>query len=68
MYPHKYKYKISWGRPIYFITDGFSLKCLDISSLNNLLMKFVRMSDKNSQQKTIKEIKKILQTIGYSGF
>ena len=52
----------------YFITDGFKLNCLDEEALTDLLMKFVRMSDKKSQQKTINEIKRILQTIGPKGF
>ena len=33
-----------------------------------LLIKFVRMSDKKSPQKTIDEIKKILRTLGERGF
>lgn len=52
----------------YFITDGFKLKCLDEDSLVDLLIKFVRMSNKKSQQKTINEIRKILQTLGPKGF
>ncbi|MBI2135879.1 hypothetical protein HYU06_02295 [Candidatus Woesearchaeota archaeon] len=52
----------------YFITDGYKLKCLDKKELTDLLLKFVRMSDKNHQQKTIDEIKHILITIGADGF
>jgi hypothetical protein len=52
----------------YFVTDGFKLKFLQISELNNLLIKFVRMSDKKTQQKTIEEIKKILKKFGKEGF
>ena len=52
----------------YFITDGYKLKCMDKNVLVDLLLKFVRMSDKNSQQKVIDEIKLILRTIGPSGF
>ncbi len=44
----------------YFITDGYKLKMLDRSSLIDLLITFVRMSDKKDQQNTINEIKKIL--------
>src|SRR3989344_8097725 len=44
----------------YFITDGFKIKMLQKEELNDLLIKFVRMSDKKSQQKTIDEIKHIL--------
>ena len=52
----------------YFITDGFKLKLLDKSNLIDTLMKFVRMSDKKHQQKTINEIKKILIYFGPEGF
>ena len=52
----------------YFITDGFKLKCLNENKLIDLLMKFIRMSNKKTQQKTINEIKQILRTIGPKGF
>ena len=52
----------------YFITDGFKIKLLEINELSDLLIKFVAMSDKKSQQKTIDEIKRILRTLGDSGF
>ena len=52
----------------YFITDGFMVKFLQISKLNDLLIKFVRMSDKKTQQKTIEEIKDILKKFGEGGF
>jgi len=52
----------------YFITDGFKLKYVDEESLVDLLLRFVRMSDKKHQQETIIEIKKILQKIGPKGF
>ena len=52
----------------YFITDGFKLKFLQISELHDILIKFVRMSDKKTQQKTIQEIKKILKNFGKEGF
>jgi|TARA_B100002003_G_C14020631_1_gene492180 hypothetical protein len=52
----------------YFITDGFKLKCLNVNELVDLLIRFVKMSDKKSQQGTINKIKHILQTIGPSGF
>ena len=52
----------------YFITDGFKLKCINTEELVDLLLRFVRMSDKNTQQQTISEIKYILKTIGTSGF
>ena len=56
------------GFRFYFITDGFKLKLIDEKSLLDLLIKFVRMSNKKEQQKTISEIKHILQTIGPEGF
>ena len=48
----------------YFITDGYKLKVMDESKLVDLLIKFVRMSDKKEQQQTINEIKKILAYFG----
>ncbi|MFA6022835.1 MAG: hypothetical protein WC781_01985 [Candidatus Pacearchaeota archaeon] len=52
----------------YFITDGHKLKFLNEESLANLLIIFIKMSDKKSQQKTIDEIRKILITLGPKGF
>ena len=52
----------------YFLTEGHKLKVLDSSELKDLFIRFVRMSDKNNQQKTIDEIKKILRTIGDNYF
>ena len=52
----------------YFITNGYQLRVLSIERLENLLIKFVRMSDKKTQQKTIEEIKKILRIFGGEGF
>jgi len=52
----------------YFITDGYKIKFLEISELQNLLIKFVAMSDKNKQQKTIDEIKYVLKNLGSEGF
>lgn len=52
----------------YFITDGYKLKIMDESQLANLLIHFVRMSDKKSQQETIDEIKRILVHFGPEGF
>lgn len=52
----------------YFITDGFKLKVMDIQELTDLLIRFVRMSDKKTQQKTIYEIKNILRKFGNQGF
>jgi len=52
----------------YFITDGLKLKLLKVEELSDLLIKFVRMSDKKSQQKTIDEIKSVLRSLGEQGF
>ena len=52
----------------YFISDGFKLKCVSQEELMDLLIRFVRMSDKKHQQETIDEIKQILKTIGPKGF
>jgi len=52
----------------YFLVDEFKLKFADQATLVDILIKFVRMSDKKTQQKTIEEIKRILQIIGSEGF
>jgi hypothetical protein len=52
----------------YFITDGYKLKIMDESKLVDLLIRFVRMSDKKDQQQTIDEIRKILLNFGLKGF
>ena len=52
----------------YFITDGYKLKIMDESKLVDLLIRFVRMSDKKAQQETINEIRKILLNFGPEGF
>ena len=52
----------------YFITDGFKLKFLNLEELSDLLIKFIRMSDKKSQQKVINEIKSVLMKLGEDGF
>jgi len=52
----------------YFITDGFKIKFLKVEELNELLIKFVAMSDKRDQQKVINEIKHILRTLGSERF
>ena len=56
------------GFRLYFITDGYKLKIMDESLLTDMLIRFVRMSDKKYQQKTIDEIKKILFNLGPKGF
>jgi hypothetical protein len=52
----------------YFIADGQKLKIMDESKLIDLLIRFVRTSDKKDQQKVIEEIKKILINFGPEGF
>ena len=52
----------------YFVTDGYKLKFFDEQNLADMLIKFVRMSDKKHQQQTINEIKKILINFGSKGF
>jgi len=52
----------------YFITDGHKLKVLSKEELTDLLLMFVRMSDKKQQQKVINEIKQVLLVIGKEGF
>tara|TARA_Y100000310_G_C20701809_1_gene830649 strand:+ start:2164 stop:2505 length:342 start_codon:yes stop_codon:yes gene_type:complete len=52
----------------YFITDGFKLKYLREEDLVDLLLRFIRMSDKKEQQKIINEIKHTLQTLGPKSF
>lgn len=52
----------------YFIADGFKLKCFGEDELIDVLIRFVRMSNKRSQQKVIGEIREVLQKIGAGGF
>ena len=52
------------GFRFYFIVDGHKLKFLTEEELIDLLIRFVRMSDKKHQKATIEEIKHVLRTIG----
>ncbi len=52
----------------YFLMQGYLLKILGIDDLKELVIKFVRMSNKKDQQKTIDEIKDILRNLGEQGF
>ena len=52
----------------YFLVDGYQLKFFLEEDLTDLLLRFVRMSDKKHQQDTIDEIKNILRKIGPFGF
>ena len=55
------------GFRFYFIADGYKLKFFSEQELTDLLLRFVRMSDKKHQQDTINEIKSILIKIGPEG-
>lgn len=52
----------------YFITDGFKVKFLSVEELQDLIIKFIRMSDKKDQQETINDIKRILAQLGKEAF
>ena len=52
----------------YFLADGFKLKFYSQEELTDLILRFVRMSDKKHQEETIREIKEILIKIGPEGF
>ena len=52
----------------YFIANNYQLRVMSIEKLKDLLIRFVRMSDKKSQQKTIEEIKYVLRKFGEKGF
>ena len=52
----------------YFYVDGNKLRLFSKEKLEDLLIRFVRMSDKKSQQKVIDEIKFILRKFGGEGF
>jgi len=52
------KYK---GFRFYFILEGNKLKVFSREELVNMLIRFVRMSGKKDQQKTIDEIKDLLR-------
>jgi len=52
----------------YFITEGFKIKLLGRGEVIDLLIKFIRMSDKRTQQRVINEIKEVLRKFGEEGF
>ncbi|MFH1174447.1 MAG: hypothetical protein V1725_04895 [archaeon] len=52
----------------YFLTDGFKLKMFSAEELTDLLLRFVRMSDKKHQQETIREIRDVVLKMGLQGF
>ncbi|MDO8480984.1 MAG: hypothetical protein Q7S65_04160 [Nanoarchaeota archaeon] len=53
---------------LYFIVDRFKVKFLKVEELKDLIIKFVRMSGKDDQQKVINEIKHVLRMLGEAGF
>ena len=52
----------------YFVADNYRLRFLPVHELTDLLIKFVRMSEKKDQQQTIEDIKHILRQLGTEGF
>lgn len=52
----------------YFIADGYKIKLLRKEDLTDLIIKFVKMSNKKEQQKVIDEIKEVLRKFGEEGF
>ena len=55
------KYK---GFRFYYVVDNYRLKLFDEGELRELLIKFVRMSSKKTQQKIIDGIKEALRRFG----
>lgn len=53
---------------LYFILNGHELYLFNTGKLSELLIRFIRLSKKNNQQKTIDEIKLILTRIGVTEF
>jgi len=53
------------GFRFYYLIDGNKLDLFDKEKAKELLIKFVRMSKKNDQQRTINKIKLILKRIGF---
>ncbi len=52
----------------YFVVDAHAVKFLRAEELQDLIIKFVRMSDKKEQQRVIDEIKRVLRLLGEEGF
>jgi hypothetical protein len=52
----------------FFLVDAYAIKFLSREDLENILIKFVRMSEKKDQQQVINDIKRILRTFGEEGF
>lgn len=56
------------GYRFYSITDPHQVRFFKKKELINLLLRFVRISDKKSQRETIEEIREVLLKIGPDGF
>ncbi|MFH1649164.1 MAG: hypothetical protein ABIA93_01300 [Candidatus Woesearchaeota archaeon] len=56
------------GYRFYFITDAYQVRFFKEEELVDLLLRFVRMSDKRHQQDVIDEIREVLLKIGPKGF
>ena len=56
------------GFRFYFIADAYKIRMFNQEALTDLLIRFVRMSNKKEQQSVIDEIRNILKTIGSAGF
>ena len=52
----------------YFILDGHKLMLFSKGSISELLIRFIRMSKKNNQDKVINEIKLIIEKLGNDAF
>jgi len=52
------------GFRFYYVVDNYRLKLFDEGELRELLIKFVKMSNKKSQQRVIERIKDILRKFG----
>jgi hypothetical protein len=56
------------NRFAHFTTGGSTLRIMDQIKCTDLLLRFVHMSDKKDQQKTIDEIKNVLLKFGAGKF
>ncbi len=53
---------------LYYIIDKNKLSLFNEEKLKELLIKFIAISKKNNQKRTINEIKNVLRNIGDEGF
>ena len=56
------------GFRFYYVVDNYRLRLFDKGELEELLIRFVRMSNKKSQQRVIEAIKVVLRELGDGGF